>query len=103
MLSEKEFMFYGYSEEAQSYLNMIDSVKSPGLITNCFEWIAEGWGLEAIPSLEQIAASLFMEANTQDKCVMVGDSIASYPNDLRTFAYEILKLAGHDKPDIIAK
>src|SRR5262249_23053444 len=60
------------------------------MVCHAEEWIAEGWGLEGDPTPEQIVAALLMEANTQDAMVKTGDSHASYPQELRQLAYNIL-------------
>jgi hypothetical protein len=63
-----------------------------------YEWIGHGWELEMEPTPEQIAAALFMEANTQDRYVKEGDSDASHPIRLRALAYRILEHF-HPRPD----
>ena len=63
---------------------------NPDLAFAWRDWIANGWGLNDEPSPEQIAAALLMEANTQDSCVIDGESAASYPLRLRRVAYKII-------------
>lgn len=83
----------------QAYLEQVEKTDCPGLITCAKEWVLEGWGIrDNDPTPEQLAAALFMEANTQDQCVKDGDSVEEYPAQLRAIAYEILRLCGHGTP-----
>jgi hypothetical protein len=84
------------------YLRQVEKIDCPGLITAAKEWVLEGWGIDDNnPTPEQLAASLFMEANTQDQCVADGDSVAEYPKQLRAIAHQILRLCGHGDPMIL--
>jgi hypothetical protein len=84
------------------YLHRIEKTDCPGLITNAKEWVLEGWGIQdKEPTPEQLAAAMFMEANTQDSCVASGESVPEYPKQLRAIAHQILRLAGHGDPMIL--
>lgn len=88
------------NESVAAYLKHVQKVECPGLITLAEEWIAEGWGLEGEATPEQLAAAIFMEANTQDICVKDGDSVAEYPILLRVIGHKILRLCGHCDPTL---
>lgn len=85
----------------------IDVLGAPmeGIIDNCREWIYEGWGLDPTwkgITAPMIAASLFNEANSQDKCVDDGDTHPDFPPRLRWLGYAILKVDGHE-PEFTAR
>lgn len=63
------------------------------MISLAREWIAEGWGLEDDPTMEQVLAALLMEAGTQDECVKEGVSSPEYPKKLRALALRLFSFS----------
>lgn len=96
-------------QETRNFLNAVNRGETEypaNIIDQCDEWITEGWeanvGIDG-PTAPMYAAALFNEATTQDLCVANGETVPSYPKDLRKLAFQILKLDGHSpKPDIEA-
>jgi len=77
---------------------LIDHFPMAGVIDQCREWMWEGWGIpqqadNITPPM--IAAALFNEAGTQDKCVEAGETHPDYPRRLRNLAFSILERDGH--------
>lgn len=64
------------------------------------ECMRDGWELEGEISIEQVAAALFMEANTADSDVKAGNAHELWPHTLRYMAFECLKIAGHEKEKV---
>ena len=67
-----------------------------GIITQCDEWITEGWRADNDTiTPEMYAAALLNEASTQDECVKNKETHPNYPRALRAMAMMILDKAGH--------
>lgn len=75
---------------------IVNDYAMPGIITQCDEWMTEGWEVRNDTLTGPMyAAALFNEANTQDECVKNGTSVAEYPKTLRMLALKILEVSGH--------
>ena len=75
---------------------VVNDYAMPGIITQCDEWMTEGWEVRNDTLTGPMyAAALFNEANTQDECVKDGTSDAEYPKSLRMLALKILEVSGH--------
>lgn len=72
-----------------------ESYPMGGIITQCDEWITEGWRADNDSITPPMyAAALLNEASTQDKCVERKESHPSYPRALRHLAMMILAKDG---------
>ena len=74
----------------------VNNYPLPGIITQCDEWITEGWQADNDNITGPMyAAALLNEAATQDSDVQQGTSHPEYPKTLRILAFKILEWTGH--------
>lgn len=93
----------GMNKVMEQFLQKIDSGEVvandyplPGIITQCEEWMCDGWEVRNDTLTGPMyAAALLNEASTQDECVKRNESHPELPKTLRLLAFRILAFEGH--------